>query len=87
MREMLPVVLGVLLGVVFSPARRRMMRVAYPIAVVLTGATASAVNGEIGGNWTALFLSFDMLQVAVSASVASVAMWSWRRRRRRPVHR
>lgn len=86
MREMLPVILGVLLGIVFLPARGRVMRIAFPIAVALTGAAASAINGEIGGDWTALFLSFDMLQVVICASLAPAAMLSWRRRQRGPVH-
>lgn len=86
MRELLPVVLGVLLGVTFLPARGRMARITFPIGVILTGATASAINGEIGGSWTALFLSFDMLQVAVCASGVPTAMWSWRRYRHRPAH-
>lgn len=86
MRELLPVVFGVLLGVAFLPARGRMARIAFPFAVVLTGAAASAINGEIGSNWTALFLSFDMLQVGICATAVPAAMWSWRRQRRRPVH-
>jgi hypothetical protein len=63
-----------------------MARITFPIGVILTGAAASAINGEIGGSWTALFLSFDMLQVAVCASAVPTAMWSWRRYRRRPAH-
>jgi hypothetical protein len=86
MKELLPVVFGVLLGVAFLPARGRIARIAFPFAVVLTGMAASAINGEIGGSWTALFLSFDMLQVAVCASAVPVALWSWRRYRRQPVH-
>jgi hypothetical protein len=86
MRELLPVVFGVLLGIAFLPARRRLARFAFPVAVVLTGVSASAINGEIGGNWAALFVSFDMLQVAVCATAVPSAMWAWRRHRREPVH-
>jgi len=86
MKELLPVIFGVLLGVAFLPARGRIARIAFPFVVVLTGLAASAINGEIGGSWTALFLSFDLLQVAVCASAVPAALWSWRRYRRQPVH-
>jgi hypothetical protein len=70
--EVLPLALGTLVGIGTYATAMRRRRWALPCwlaGCLLAGPTASAVNGELGGRWWALFVSYDTLVVA-AASVA-----------------
>jgi hypothetical protein len=81
MEEGLPVVLGVLVGACALQLPSGARRVAFPVACVVVGAFASAVNGEFASEGWLFFVSFDSLLVWVSASVVLTAGW-WLQRQR-----
>jgi hypothetical protein len=73
MHELLPVVLGALVGTAVMslvPTRRRWL--ALPPACAAVGALASAVNGELAEGLPTLFVSFDALLAWAGAMAASV---------------
>jgi hypothetical protein len=75
MGELLPVMLGAAVGVTAAsmyPLARR--AVALPLACVLAGALASAVNGELAEGTWALFVSFDAALAWVSALLVAGAL-------------
>ena len=79
MGEFLPFLIGCGIALAFaSPARR--IRPAAPLACVLGGALASAVNGELAGPLWALFVSFDAALVWIGAAATTAILWSFRRR-------
>jgi hypothetical protein len=80
MQELLPVSLGILVGILVAAVRSvRLRTVVYPIASVAAGAAASFLNGELAEEGAAVFLSFDALLVWLAAAVTMAAIWSVRR--------
>ncbi len=79
MPEILPVALGVLVAASTTRLSPRARRLMFPVACILAGAFASAVNGELASEGWLFFISFDSLLVWAAASVAvSVAWWARR---------
>jgi hypothetical protein len=81
MGEFLPLVAGFLIGGVFSRLPPKARAVGLPLASVIVGALASAVNGELGTGYWAIFVSVDSVLVWVGAAVSTAAFWSWMRLR------
>lgn len=79
MKELLPVLLGVLVAALSLRWKGRRRAVVFPVTCVLTGAFASAVNGELASEGWMFFVSFDALLVWAAATVALSAQW-WVRR-------
>lgn len=79
MHELLPVVIGSIIGLVvqqiYSATRRT---VALLVLCLLGGALASYINGEIGISLA--FISFDALLVWGGALVAMLISTLWQRR-------
>jgi hypothetical protein len=69
MQELLPLLLGVVIGVAYTrlPAKARPVG---PVACIVVGAIASAINGELNEALWALFVSLDALLVWLGAAVA-----------------
>ena len=62
MREFLGVVLGVAIGIGLSSVRPRRLRAALLVPGILAaGVVTSSVNGELGTDLWAVFVSFDTL--------------------------
>jgi hypothetical protein len=80
MGEFLPLLLGCAVGVAFTGRSARTVRFA-PLACVLTGALASALNGELGERFSSLFVSLDAGLVWLGAAVTATLLWSLQRRR------
>lgn len=79
MYEALPVMGGLLTGLVVSMLNGRQLRGAAMIALsVVIGFAAATVSGEIGISWG--FVVFDILQVLVTAWIFVVAFGYLRRR-------
>jgi hypothetical protein len=80
MHELLPVAIGVIIGLVVqqihSTARRT---IALVVLCLLGGALASYINGEIGISLA--FVSFDALLVWGGALVVMLISALWQRRR------
>jgi hypothetical protein len=66
MSEFLGVILGTAVGLALSrvPSRRLRALLLVP-AVLLAGAVTSAVNGELGSDLWAVFVSFDTVLVGL----------------------
>lgn len=82
MQELLPVALGLLIGVGsmrFSKFRWRLTTMLA--ACVLAGATASAINGELSRSGWLVFVSADSLLVWLGAAAAAATLAGVRRRR------
>jgi len=75
MQEALPFLLGVVIGVVYTrlPPKARWVG---PVACIVAGAGASAINGELNEALWALFVSLDALLVWLGAAVAVVVIRS-----------
>ena len=69
MAELLPVILGIAIGVALSTIRPLRQRVFVPLAILVTGATASAVNGELTHELWPVFVSFDMVLAGLGVLV------------------
>jgi hypothetical protein len=69
MQEALPFLFGVVIGVVYTrlPAKARPFG---PVACIVVGAIASAINGELHEGTWALFISLDALLVWLGAAAA-----------------
>jgi hypothetical protein len=80
MGEFLPLLLGCAVGVAFTGRSSRTVRFA-PVACVVAGALASALNGELNETLWALFVSFDAALVWLGAAVTAALFWSLRRHR------
>jgi hypothetical protein len=78
MRELLPLVLGLLLGGLMPALPRRLRVIAFPVGCVAVGALASALNGELSERGWAVFVSIDTLLVWVGAALAPTTLWLWR---------
>lgn len=63
MREFLPLLVGALVGAAFLHVPRRFL----PFGCLVGGATASSINGELGGPFWELFVSFDAAVVWLGA--------------------
>ena len=59
--EFLPVILGVVIGVALSALRPLRAWAFVPLAVLVAGVAASAVNGELTHELWPVFVSFDMV--------------------------
>jgi len=82
MHEILPVALGMLIGVGAMRLSKMGWRLAaMPLACVLAGAAASAINGELVHSGWFVFVSVDSLLVWVGAAVASATLAGVRRMR------
>lgn len=79
--EVLPVALGVVLGLGLSRLTARWRAVLLPPGSVVVGAAASAMNGELGGSTWALFVSFDALMVWFGSALSLAASWTVHRLR------
>lgn len=82
MQEILPVALGLLIGVgAMRLSKVRWRLAAMPPACVLAGAAASAINGELAYNGWFVFVSVDSLLAWLGAAAASAALAGVRRTR------
>lgn len=79
MGEVLPIALGVLLGVGLSRLSPRWRAIIMPAGCVAVGAAASAINGELGGPTWALFVSFDALMVWFGSALSLAGWWTVQR--------
>ncbi len=70
MKELLPLLIGCVVGLVFLRVPRRVWPIVVPIGCIFGGATASAINGELSGPLWGLFVSFDAAMVWLGAAVA-----------------
>lgn len=75
MKELIPFGAGLGVGalVALIPSLR-LKALVLPVLCVVVGALASWVNGELGGRWWALFVSFDTLLVWLGAVTTSVLL-------------
>ena len=73
MQELVPFLLGAAIGVVYTRLPHK-ARPAGPLACIVVGALASAVNGELNEALWALFVSLDALLVWLGAAVAVAAI-------------
>ena len=72
MGEVLPVLLGALVGVALASLQPPRLRAAVlPLGAVAAGALASSLNGELADGAWALFVSFDAAIAWVSAAVVT----------------
>jgi hypothetical protein len=80
MQEILPVALGMLIGVgvMRFPTVQRRLAVVIP-ACLLAGAAASAINGELALRGWFVFVSVDSLLVWLGASAAAATLAGMRR--------
>jgi hypothetical protein len=82
-KELLPLVLGIAVGVSLRAVPRSRLRgILLAAATVLAGASASAVNGEVKDEWWWLFVSIDTLIVGlgvIASSASLVVLGSLRR--------
>ena len=82
MQEVLPVVLGLLIGGGAMSLSRTGWRLATMLpACVLAGAAASAINGELAQSGWFVFVSVDSLLVWVGAAIGSAMLVGVRRMR------
>jgi hypothetical protein len=78
MKELLPLVLGVIVGLTAALVRPKLQLLC--LASLAMGALASAVNGELESGLAPLFVSFDALLVWAAAVLTLAGVWSHRRR-------
>jgi hypothetical protein len=81
MGELVPVGLGLLVAALACRLTPRVRAIVFPIACVLLGALASAVNGELASEGWAFFVSVDSLLVWATATCSFSVLW-WVRRPR-----
>ena len=84
MGEILPVALGVLVAASTTRLSPRPRRLFFPVACIVAGAFASAVNGELASEAWLFFISFDSLLVWATATVSVGVSWWVRRRKALP---
>jgi hypothetical protein len=82
MQEVLPLTLGVLIGVAAMTLSRAGWRLAaIPLACILGGVAASAINGELAHRGWLVFVSVDALLVWIGATIGYAILAGVRRPR------
>jgi hypothetical protein len=80
MQEILPLTLGLLIGVLAMHLREAGWRMALiPVACLFGGLAASAINGELDESGWFFFVSIDSLLVWAGAAIGSAASAGARR--------
>ena len=69
MKEVVPVVFGIAVGLAISAIAQLRHWLVIPLAIVAAGVAASALNGELTNDFWPVFVSFDLVLVALGVLV------------------